>query len=65
MLEADGRTLSDVGADEWESLDPELHADTPDLLTVEAAIARRATPGGPSEASVRAQIATLRAQLAR
>jgi argininosuccinate lyase len=64
-LEADGLTLADVGADEWESLDPDLHADTADLLTVERAIARRTTPGGPSEASVRAQIATLRAHLAR
>jgi argininosuccinate lyase len=62
-LEADGRTLDDVTAHEWHILDPDLPQDTAELLRPEVAIERRRTPGGPSEASVREQIAAIRAQL--
>jgi argininosuccinate lyase len=62
-LDADGRSLDDVEAHEWEALDRDLDAETSELLRAEMAIARRTTPGGPSETSVRDQIATLRARL--
>ena len=64
-LDADGRTLDDVEPGEWPSLDPDLDATVAEVLTADAAVARRATPGGPSADSVRRQIDTLRVRLAR
>ena len=64
-LDADGRTLDDVSPDEWPNLDADLDADTAQIITAEAAVARRTTPGGPSPESVRRQIEALRERLAR
>ncbi|MFN2543564.1 MAG: argininosuccinate synthase [Actinomycetota bacterium] len=62
-LEADGRSFSDVPPEEWPPLDPGLGPDVAALLTPEAAVARRATAGGPAPASVRRQVDVLRARL--
>jgi argininosuccinate lyase len=62
-LDADGRTLDDVKAHEWQTFDPDLPEDTSELLHSEAAIERRGTPGGPSQTSIGEQIVSIRARL--
>ena len=58
-LEDEGRTIRDVGPEEWAAVHAEL-AEPPDLSGSAEA---RAAPGGPSPASTREQLARLRAAL--
>jgi len=58
-LEGEGRTIRDVGPEEWAAVHAEL-AEPPDLSGSAEA---RSAPGGPSSASTREQIARLRAAL--
>ncbi|HEX9892109.1 MAG TPA: argininosuccinate lyase [Actinomycetota bacterium] len=62
-LEDEGRTLGDVKPDEWADLDPRLGQWVEDLLDPERSVAARTTPGGPSAASIEAQLASVRAHL--
>jgi len=62
-LEATHRTLLDLTPEEWASLDPHLGPETAAELTPERSVARRTQPGGPAPASVRAQVADVRARL--
>jgi argininosuccinate lyase/argininosuccinate synthase len=63
-LEAEGRTLADVKPDEWSAWSPLLGEDVSSLLDPHVAVERRATPGGPSKASVEGQLRTLRRAIA-
>jgi len=58
-LEDEGRTLRDVGREEWATVHAAF-AEPPDLTGSAEA---RSTPGGPSSASTREQLARLRAAL--
>jgi argininosuccinate lyase len=62
-LESEGRSLGDVKPEEWETLDPRLGPGVEELLSAGRSIAARTTPGGPAPASVRRQIAAVRALL--
>jgi argininosuccinate lyase len=64
-LEAEGRAFADLKPDEWAELVPELTPEAIGTLAREASLERRATPGGPSPKSVRAQIALLRQRISR
>ncbi len=59
-----GRTLSDLTAEELEASDTPAIAEDVALLDPRTSIARRATPGGGSMDSVRTQIAKVRERLA-
>jgi argininosuccinate lyase len=63
-LEAGGRTFADVQPAEWAGWSDLLGPDVAELLTPEASIRRRTTPGGTSPASVAGQLGTLRHRLA-
>jgi argininosuccinate lyase len=63
QLESKGRTVADLTAHEWAALDPRLGPEAAADLTSERSVARRNTPGGPAPASVRAQIAEVRARV--
>lgn len=62
-LEAEGRGLGDVKPDEWEQLDPRFGPETGTMLSADASVARRDTPGGPGPTSVRRQLRRVRALL--
>jgi len=64
-LEAEGRTLTDVEADEWPALDVALDPGVAASLRAETAVARHRTPGGPGPESAAGQLATVRARLRR
>jgi argininosuccinate lyase len=59
-LEAEGRTLRDLTPGEWTEFGV---ANGAELLDPDRAIAARSMPGGPSRASVEAQLAALDALL--
>jgi argininosuccinate synthase len=63
-LESEGRSLADLGPEEWERLLPPLRAAAAGLLVPERAVDRRSSPGGTSRASVQRQLTTLRSRLA-
>jgi len=60
-LEGEGRTLRDLTGEEWVAFGV---ADGAGMLDPDASIAARSGPGGPSKASVEAQISALDALLA-
>ena len=62
-LEAEGRTLTDVPAQEWPSLDGALDAGVSAWLRAETAVERHRTPGGPGRESVGRQIALVKERL--
>ena len=62
-LEGDGRTFADVEPGEWAAWSELFGPDVAAILTPEASVRRRTTPGGTSPASVDAQLVTLRARL--
>jgi argininosuccinate lyase len=55
-LDAEGRTMRDLTSEEWSASGVPNGAE---LLDPDHAIAARSMPGGPSRASVEAQIAAL------
>ncbi len=63
-LEAQGRTIADLRADEWRAMAPGEGAFAEGSLTLDAAIDRRVTRGGTGRASVEAQLATIAERLA-
>lgn len=60
-LEAQGRELTDATVDELVALDERFAGLPADLLTADAAVARRTSPGGTAPVRVREAAATLRA----
>ncbi|MEX2459657.1 MAG: argininosuccinate lyase [Actinomycetota bacterium] len=62
-LEGDGRTFADVDAAEWAGWSELFGPDVAAILTPEASVRRRTTPGGTSPESVVAQLVTLRERL--
>ena len=62
-LERQGRTLADVPAEEWPRLSPLLGSEVSALLTPQAAVERRLTPGGTGPEAVARQLIALRSRL--
>jgi argininosuccinate lyase len=62
-LEREGRSFQDLSPEEWRAWSPLLEGDVAALLRPEAAVERRATPGGTSPASVEEQVARIRRRL--
>jgi argininosuccinate lyase len=63
-LESEGRSLADVAPEEWPDVSPALGPETAALFDPDAAVERRATPGGPSSGSVKGQLVELRSRMA-
>ncbi len=63
-LESEGRTLADVRPDEWSVISPVLGPETAALFDADAAVERRATPGGTSSGSVKDQLVDVRERIA-
>jgi argininosuccinate lyase len=62
---AEGRTLADLGLDEWGELSALFDAEVQSLFDVDAALRRRELPGGPGPRTVGRALTRAAAQVAR
>jgi argininosuccinate lyase len=60
-----GRSLADVGADEWAAIDPRLGPEVIDLFDTEQSLRRREVPGGPGPRMVSRQLVRAAAMVAK
>ncbi|MDH4140891.1 MAG: argininosuccinate lyase, partial [Coriobacteriia bacterium] len=62
-LEKEGRTLQDLSAEEYGTLDPAFGPDVLEVVDIDAAVARRTSAGGTAPSAVEAQLAIAREAL--